>query len=157
MHCSYLGMPKGALRAAATSNSKKIVRTLNHCWVTLAWRDQLVSQSLNRKFHCIKAFSNFLKTFLVDLKAFLGLVLPNQYCLGWCYFVGHAYSLWVLITVFTWLNATATISLVPKIDAVTIQGRLLSEGGVYCTKAFITCGYYSNLLQIQRSSRSAVQ
>jgi len=28
-------------------------------------------------------------------------------------------------TVFTWLNAAATISLVTKIDAATIQGRLL--------------------------------
>ena len=30
-------------------------------------------------------------------------------------------------TVFTWLNAAATISPVTKIDAATIQGRLLIE------------------------------
>ena len=37
----------------------------------------------------------------------------------------------------TWLNAAATISLVTKIDAATIQGRLLLEGGVYCTKLLL--------------------
>jgi len=44
-------------------------------------------------------------------------------------------------TVFTWLNAAATISPVTKLDAATIQGRLLLEGGVYCTKH-----YYMRLL-----------
>ena len=46
--------------------------------------------------------SNFLKAFRANLKACLGLVMPNQYChclrklrlvFGWCYFVGHAYFL----------------------------------------------------------------
>ena len=37
------------------------------------------------------------------------------------------------ITVLTWLNAMATISLSSKIDAATIQGQLLLEGDVYCT------------------------
>ena len=37
-------------------------------------------------------------------------------------------------TVFTLLNAAATISPVTKIDAATIQGWLLLEGSVYCTK-----------------------
>ena len=38
-------------------------------------------------------------------------------------------------TVFTWLNAVATITHVVKLDAPTIQGRLLFEGGVYYTEA----------------------
>ena len=38
-------------------------------------------------------------------------------------------------TVFTWLNAAATITIVVKLDAATIQGRLLFEGGVYYTEA----------------------
>ena len=41
-----------------------------------------------------------------------------------------------LYTVFTWLNAAATISPVTKIDAATIQGQLLLEGGAYCTKHY---------------------
>ena len=36
-------------------------------------------------------------------------------------------------TVFTWLNAAATIRHVLKIDAATIQRRPLFEGGVYYT------------------------
>ena len=36
-------------------------------------------------------------------------------------------------TVFTWLNAAATIRHVLKIDAATIQRRSLFEGGVYYT------------------------
>ena len=42
----------------------------------------------------------------------------------------------MLITIFTWLNAAATISPVTKIDAATIQGQLLLEGGAYCTKHY---------------------
>ena len=45
-------------------------------------------------------------------------------------------------TVFTWLNATATISHVIIFDAATIQGRPLIEGGIYCTE-HLACGYYS--------------
>ena len=51
-----------------------------------------------------KLHNNLLKAFRVDLKACLGLVLPNQYCfiivrgkvrliLGWCFFKGHFWSL----------------------------------------------------------------
>jgi len=47
----------------------------------------------------------------------------------------------LIYTVFTWLNAAATISLVTKIDAATFQGRLLLEGGFYCNKH-----YYMRLL-----------
>ena len=38
-------------------------------------------------------------------------------------------------TVFTWLNAVATIVPLLNFDAATIQGRPLIEGGVYCTEA----------------------
>ena len=36
--------------------------------------------------------------------------------------------------VFTSLNAVATISHLLNFDAATIQGRLLIEGGIYCTE-----------------------
>ena len=39
------------------------------------------------------------------------------------------------ITVFTWLNATATISYVLKLVVATNQGQLLFEGDVYYTEA----------------------
>ena len=52
-----------------------------------------------------------------------------------------SYACTHVATVFTWLNAAAIINLVTKIDAATIQGRLLLEGGVYCTKH-----YYMRLL-----------
>ena len=45
---------------------------------------QSVTQSVIRKFHLIikkKIHSNLLKVFQVNLKVFLGLVLPNQHCL----------------------------------------------------------------------------
>jgi len=45
---------------------------------------QAGSLSVSRKFRWINFFlkfcSNFLKAFRINLKAFLGLVLPNQYC-----------------------------------------------------------------------------
>ena len=57
-----------------------------------------ISQLANRKFCVFLKFrSNFLKAFQVDLKACLGLILPNQYCpikwrlvFGWFCFVDHA-------------------------------------------------------------------
>jgi len=52
-------------------------------------------------------------------------------------------------TVFTWLNAAATISLVTKIDAATIQGRLLLEGSFYCTKHY----YMQLLLKLTSNSK----
>ena len=62
-----------------------------------------------------------------------------------CCYKAIVYKTWALAliesTVFTWLNAAAIISPVTKIDAATIQGRLLLEGGVYCTKH-----YYMRLL-----------
>ena len=57
-----------------------------------------------------------------------------------CCYKAIVYKTWALAliesTVFTWLNAAAIISPVTKIDAATIQGRLLLEGGVYCTKHY---------------------
>ena len=66
-----------------------------------------------------------MKAFRVDLKACLGLVLPNQYCLivvrenwgwffGWCYFVGHAYSFVVPTIQYhhtVWSSEKASITL----------------------------------------------
>ena len=74
-----------------------------------------VSQSVTRKFHLIviKFHSNLLKAFRVDLKAFLGLVLPNQYCLivirekwGWFFWVMfiHVSSLHLCVPYYTVLS-----------------------------------------------------
>ena len=49
------------------------------------------------------------------------------------------------ITVFTWLNAAASITNVVKLDAATIQGWLLFEGGVYYTKPS-SMHYYSIII-----------
>jgi len=54
-----------------------------------------------------------------------------------------------IITIFTWLNTTATISPVTKIDVATIQGQLLLEGGVYCTKHY----YVRLLLKLTSNSK----
>jgi len=73
-----------ASQAEATSNSEKIkpvaVAVIKLC-LSEGIR-QLVSQSvkilLSKKF--LKFRGNFLKAFQVNLKTYLGLVLPNQYC-----------------------------------------------------------------------------
>ena len=49
----------------------------------------------------------------------------------------------VLHTVFTWLNAMDTINNLLNFDVATIQGRPLTESGVYCTEEHLACGYYS--------------
>ena len=49
---------------------------------------------------------------------------------NFCHTLYGSQSLAHMNTVFTWLNAAAFISLVQKIDAATIQGRLLFKGGV---------------------------
>ena len=81
-------MPKGTCRAEATSNIEKIkpvalavteLRLSEGISQSVAY---LISQQkipLNKLF--FKFRSNLLKLFQVDLKACLGLVLPNQYCL----------------------------------------------------------------------------
>jgi len=60
-------MAKGTSQAELTSNSKKIKP------VPLGY-----ASLLNNFF--LKFCSNFLKAFRINVKAFLGLVLPNQYC-----------------------------------------------------------------------------
>ena len=80
-------MPKGTCRAKATSNSEKI-KPVALAVIELRLSEgisQLLAYSVSRKFHQIIFFlkfrSNLLKAFRVDLKACLGLVLPNQYYL----------------------------------------------------------------------------
>ena len=84
-------MPQGTSWSEAMSNSEKIMP------VALAVIElhlsegisqsvtQLLSQSVENSIKYIyiffKFWSNLLKAFQVDLKACLGLVLPNQYCL----------------------------------------------------------------------------
>jgi len=77
-------MPKDTFQAEATSNSEKI-KPVALTVIKLCWSEgirQLVSQSVSRKFCQIKNLKfhdKLLKAFQVDLKACLGLVLPNQY------------------------------------------------------------------------------
>ena len=82
-------MPKGTSRAKATSNSEKIKP------VAVAVIELLLSEGISQlltyvltqsvensvEYFFFKFRSNLLKVFQVDLKACLGLVLPNQYCL----------------------------------------------------------------------------
>ena len=78
-------MPKGTCRAKATSNSEKIkpvaVAVIELC--LSEGISQPVTQSVENTVEYIyiyfKFCSNLLKVFQVDLKACLGLVLPNQY------------------------------------------------------------------------------
>jgi len=80
MHCTYCGMPKGTSWAEAMLNSENI-KSVALAIIKL-WRHQSGSQSVENstKNVLLKFRSNFLKAFRVDLKAFLDLVLPNQYC-----------------------------------------------------------------------------
>ena len=76
-------MPKGTSRAEATSNSEKI-KPVALAVIELRLSEgvrQSVSQkiSLNKSF--LKFCNNLLKTFQVNLKVCLDLVLPIQYCL----------------------------------------------------------------------------
>ena len=81
-------MPKGTSQAKATSNSEKI-KPVALTVIELRLSEgigQLLSQSVtlsveNSAQYFCKFCSNLLKVFRVDLKAWLGLVLPNQYCL----------------------------------------------------------------------------
>ena len=51
----------------------------------LVWRHHLVSQSVSRKIlvnkKFLKFYINFVEGFVVDLKKFWGLAMPNQSCL----------------------------------------------------------------------------
>ena len=81
-------MPKGTCRAEVTPNSEKI-KPIALAVIELRLSEDisqlltyLLSQykiPLNELF--LKFHSNLLKAFQVDLKACLGLVSPNQYCL----------------------------------------------------------------------------
>jgi len=77
-------MPKGTSSAEAMLNSEKIKYvTLS---VTKLCLSQGISQSVTQSvthYICIETLlnkNNLLKAFCTDLKACLGLVLPNQYC-----------------------------------------------------------------------------
>ena len=75
------GVPKGTSQAEATSNSEKI-KPVALAVIELCLTEG-ISQSVSQKKIPLNFFfkfrSNFLKAFQVDLKACLGLVLPNQY------------------------------------------------------------------------------
>ena len=79
-------MPKGTCRAEVMSNSEK-VKSVALAVIELRLSEaisQSVTYSISRKFCRLikkKIHINLLKVFWVDLKACLGLVLPNQYCL----------------------------------------------------------------------------
>ena len=81
-------MPNGTSWAEATLNSKKI-KLIVFAVIELHLSEgisQSVSQSVRQSVEnsvnfFFKICSNLLKAFQVDLKACLGLVLPNQYCL----------------------------------------------------------------------------
>jgi len=71
----HSGMAKGISLAEATSNSKKIKLVALAIVELRESEGTYVTQFLKKKFHSI-----FLKAFQFNLKACLGLVLPNQYC-----------------------------------------------------------------------------
>ena len=82
-------MPKGTSRAEATLNSEKI-KSMALAVIELRLSEgtsrsvrQSVRQSVRKILlnNFLKFHSNLLKAFRVDLKACLGLVLPNEYCL----------------------------------------------------------------------------
>jgi len=74
MQCMCSSVPKGTSQAKATLNCKKI-KTMALATVELHWFVSIESSLKNFKF-CI----NLLKVFQIDLKACLGLVLPNPCC-----------------------------------------------------------------------------
>ena len=69
-----IGMSKDTCPLEVMSNSEKII-ALASCYHLKASVSQSVTQ------HFLKFHSNLLNTFWANLKACLGLVLPNQYCL----------------------------------------------------------------------------
>ena len=84
----YYGMPKSTSQAEAMSNSEKI-KPVALAVIELHLSEgisQSVSYSDSQKKIPLKTLflkfrSNVLKVFRVDMKACLGLLLPNQYCL----------------------------------------------------------------------------
>ena len=91
-------MPKGTSQAKVTSNIEKIKSSFIALAVIKLRLSEGISRSVSHKKVPFTNFFNLLKMFQADLKACLGLVIPNQYCLiivrenrGWflgdCYFV----------------------------------------------------------------------
>jgi len=83
MHSIYSSVAKGTSRAEATSNSEKIKPKQLLSYMSLKESSrQVVGQSVENsgKYIYFLICSNLLKAFWVDLKACLGLFLPNQYC-----------------------------------------------------------------------------
>jgi len=85
----YSGVVKGTSWAEETLNGenvKPIALAIVEFHGIRQLVSKLVSQSVSQlkiqlnNFFLISYCSNVLKAFLVDLKAYLGLVLPNQYC-----------------------------------------------------------------------------
>jgi len=54
--------------------------SLSGYWVTLVWRHQIVSQSVQSVGWSVSQSVEKMQRFRVDLKTFLGLAMPNQYC-----------------------------------------------------------------------------
>jgi len=79
----YSSMAKGTTRAEVTSNSEEI-RSVALVIVELQKSEGISQASRQAVENSIKYFFkycyNFLKAFRINLKAFLGSVLPNQYC-----------------------------------------------------------------------------
>ena len=75
-------MPKGTSRAEATSNSEKI-KPVALAIIELCLTEGISQAVSHKKIPLNKFFfkfhGNFLKAFQVNLKVYLGLVLPNQY------------------------------------------------------------------------------
>ena len=76
-------MPKGTSQAEAMSNNEKI-KPVALAVIELRLSEGIKQSASQYKFPLNRLFlkfrSNLLKAFQVDLKACLGLVLPNQYC-----------------------------------------------------------------------------
>jgi len=79
MHCTYCGVPKGTSRAEAMSNSEKI-KPVALAVIELCLTEG-ISQAVSQKKILLNknSMATFWGAFLVDLKACLHLVLPNQY------------------------------------------------------------------------------
>ena len=56
-------------------------------------------------------------------------------------------------TIFTWLNTTTTISYVLKLEAATIQGRPLFQGGVYYTEVASVRLLFNNYNSIELKNK----
>ena len=64
-----------------------------------------------------------------------------------------SYNVFKTVTVFTWLNAAATITHAVKSDAPTIQGWLLFDDGVYYTEASSMWLLFNNYNSIELKNK----